>query len=256
MDGWIKLHRKVLDNPVVMKDSEYFQIWIYLLLKASHTDYPAMFKGKKIVLKPGQLITGRKRISSETGISESKIFRVLNVLKIEHQIEQQTSNKNSLISIVHWDEYQQIEQQNEQLLNNNRTTTEHKQEYKEYKELKKDILYSEITNLFSLICVSYSKVGRLTDKRIKLIDLLLEKYSKDDVQSLFTKAEQSDFLKGKNKNGWKATFDWLVKPENADKVLSGTYDNQPDQKQNPGFNKMGNNRIYDFAELEKEIRAN
>ena len=35
-------------------------------------------------------------------------------------------------------------------------------------------------------------------------------YTLDDFQTLFEKAEASDFLKGKNKRNWSATFDWLV----------------------------------------------
>lgn len=133
-EGWIKVHRKMLDNPVVFKDADHLAVWMYLLLKATHTEYPVMFNGEKIVLKPGQLVTGRKKISTETGVNESKVNRVLNLFKSEHQIEQQTTRHGSIISIVSWDEYQSCEQQNGQQVNNNRTTSEQqvntKQEYK------------------------------------------------------------------------------------------------------------------------------
>ena len=56
-NGWIKLHRKMLDNPIVMKDADHLAVWVFLLLHATHTDYPALFKGKKIMLHPGQLLT-------------------------------------------------------------------------------------------------------------------------------------------------------------------------------------------------------
>ena len=32
MEGWIKIHRKMLENPIICKDSDYLSIWIYLLL--------------------------------------------------------------------------------------------------------------------------------------------------------------------------------------------------------------------------------
>ena len=124
MEGWIKIHRKILENPIICKDSDYLAVWIYLLLNATHKEIPALFKGKKIILQKGQLITGRKSIASQLKISESKIFRIINDFKSEQQIEQQTSNKNSLISIINWDKYQNIEQQNEQQMNNKRTTNE------------------------------------------------------------------------------------------------------------------------------------
>lgn len=51
-NGWIKLSRKILDNPIVNKDSDYFSVWCYLLLLATHNEIPKVFKGKKILLKP------------------------------------------------------------------------------------------------------------------------------------------------------------------------------------------------------------
>lgn len=124
MEGWIRLYRKILDNPVISKDADYLSVWIYLLLNATHKEIPVIFKGKKISLIPGQLLTGRKSISDDLSISESKIYRILNDFKSEQQIEQQTSNKNSLITILKWNEYQNNEQQNEQQMNNKRTTNE------------------------------------------------------------------------------------------------------------------------------------
>lgn len=124
MEGWIKLHRKTLDNPIITKDSDYLAVWIYLLLNATHKEYDVLFKGERITLKKGQLLTGRKSISEKLKIDENKVQRILKTLENEHQIEQQSSNKNRLITIVSWDKYQQDEQQDEQQVNNNRTTSE------------------------------------------------------------------------------------------------------------------------------------
>ncbi len=124
MQGWVSVHRKMLDNPVVFKDADHVAVWMYLLLNATHKECQVLFKGEKITLLPGQLITGRKAISDKLKISDSKVHRILKLFEIEQQIEQQTSNKNRLISIKNWDKYQLSEQQNEQQLNNNRTTTE------------------------------------------------------------------------------------------------------------------------------------
>lgn len=123
-NGYVKIHRKLLSNPIVMKDCEHLAVWVYLLLNATHQDRRVLFKGKKIIIGPGQLITGRKSISSELQISESKVQRILNFFETEHQIEQQTSNKNRVITLTNWHKYQDNEHQTEQQLNNNRTTTE------------------------------------------------------------------------------------------------------------------------------------
>lgn len=124
LNGFIFLYRKMLDNPIVCRDSDHLAVWIYLLLKATHKSYDVFFEGKKITLVPGQLLTGRKVIAEKFNISESKVQRVLKNFKNEQLIEQQTTPRNRLISIHKWAEYQASEQQIEQQLNNNRTTTE------------------------------------------------------------------------------------------------------------------------------------
>ena len=80
-----------------------------------------MVFGKGIItLKPGQFITSRKSLSKKTGIQESKIERLLNVMERDLQIEQQGKSTSRLISIVNWEEYQGLEQQ----VNSNRTAGE------------------------------------------------------------------------------------------------------------------------------------
>lgn len=121
-EGYIKLHRKILKNPVVCKDADYFSIWCYLLLSAAHSGATAMFRGKRIELRPGQLITGRHSISLLFSVTPSKVQRILKCYENEHQIEQLTSNRNRLITILNWDEYQSSEQQNDEVMNTQRTT--------------------------------------------------------------------------------------------------------------------------------------
>lgn len=122
--GWIKVYRGWLDNPVLWADSDHIAIWMYLLKMAQYTEQPGFFKGEPITIKPGQLITGRKAISTATKCNESKIYRVLKKFENAQLIEQQTSNKCSLISILKPTDNSESEQQNEQQMNNNRTTSE------------------------------------------------------------------------------------------------------------------------------------
>lgn len=139
MIGWIKLHRQIWNNPVVTKDAEYFFLWSWLITNATHQEYDTIWKGERITLKPGQLITGRKKLSTILKIEESKVVRILNHFKNEHQIEQQTSNQGSLITILQWNKYQINEQPIEQRVNNERTTDEQRMNtIQEYKEIKKN----------------------------------------------------------------------------------------------------------------------
>ena len=72
-DGWIKLHRKFHEKAFYKKDSEAVHLWIHILMSANHNPIEESLGGKPIICQPGQFTTGRKKLSKETGISESKI---------------------------------------------------------------------------------------------------------------------------------------------------------------------------------------
>jgi len=126
-------------------DSHAVHLWMYLILKASHSKREVLWNGKIIYINAGQFITGRKKMSADTGIQESKIERLLKLFESEQQIEQQMTNTSRLISIINYVKFQTSEQQVEQRMNNKRTTDEQrvntKQELKNLKnkELKNDL---------------------------------------------------------------------------------------------------------------------
>lgn len=162
MEGYIKLYRRMLDNPLLWKDSEYMSVWMYLLLNATHADMAAMFMGNRITLNPGQLLTGRKAISGKTHIDESKVQRILKKLETEQQIEQQTCNQNRLITILNWSVYQSGEQQIKQQVNNDCTTSEQQvntnKNVKNVKNVKKKIVEGDALafpdDSFEIQCVN------------------------------------------------------------------------------------------------------
>lgn len=107
-NGWIKLHRKLLDNPLRTKPS-WAWLWVVLLLKANHEDTEFFFNGRKVLCKKGQLVTGRLELATEIGLSPSSVERALKHLEIEHQIGQQKTTKYRIITILNWDKYQIVD---------------------------------------------------------------------------------------------------------------------------------------------------
>jgi hypothetical protein len=67
------------------------------------------------------------------------------------------------------------------------------------------------------------KLGEGTNRE-KMLNARLREYGLDAVLDAIEKVRNSTFLRGQNGNGWTATFDWLVKPNNFCKVLDGNYD--------------------------------
>ena len=183
--GWVSFYRKILDNPTICKDSDYFAVWGYLLLNATHDEMKILFQGEEKTIKPGQLITGRKKIAEKFNINESKVQRILKTFENEHQIEQQSSNKNRLITIVSWNKYQQDEQQNEQQLNNNRTTIEQQvNTNKNVKNIKNDknvttISDSCVDGLQEVIDFYSNNIGFLNPYGLKILESYVEDMSSE-----------------------------------------------------------------------------
>lgn len=123
MDGWVSVYRKIQDKSWY-RDSEYVHVWLHLILNANHSNKKVWVNGQEVELKRGQLLTSRKAISDKTGVTQSKIYRILNRYESEHQIEQQKTNKYTIITIVNYDSYQNCEQQIEQKMNNKWITNE------------------------------------------------------------------------------------------------------------------------------------
>lgn len=148
-EGWIKIHRKTLKNPR-SSDPGWLALWIRLICMATHESMDVIFNGERMALNPGQLITGRKILAKVSGLSESRVQRLLKLLESEQQIEQRTTPNQRLITIKNWDKYQVTEQRNEQRLNNERTTTEQRlNTNKNDKNDKNEIINIEIGKHFN-----------------------------------------------------------------------------------------------------------
>jgi hypothetical protein len=122
-NGWIKLHRSILDNPICTKP-DWAWLWVVMLLLANHQDSEIIWNGEKKIIKRGSFITSRQKLSVYSGIHESSVERALKYLKIEQQIEQQANKKFRLITIIKYSDYQEVEQVIEHQMNNKRTSNE------------------------------------------------------------------------------------------------------------------------------------
>jgi len=104
-NGWIKWHRKGLDNPL-FRDPAGWHLWEYCCLKANHEPHQILFKGEAIVVSRGQFLFGRHQAAQETGISAGSIHRKMKTLQSLRMLSIQTSNKFSIITIQNYDRYQ------------------------------------------------------------------------------------------------------------------------------------------------------
>jgi hypothetical protein len=135
MQGFISLHRKLMENPI-WSDPNYLKLWIYCLFKASHKDHEQLVGNQIIKLERGQFVTGRKvlfedmnrGVKPDQQLSEKTWSRYLKNLEKWEMLTIKVTNKFSIVTIDKYDFYQSsfnhTDQQTDQQLTNKRPTTD------------------------------------------------------------------------------------------------------------------------------------
>lgn len=108
-DGWVKLHRKTLDNKIFKHDPTAWRIFEYLLLVADrHT-------GKRDI--------GRFKLASELEMVPISLYKALKRLEMAKMVTLTSNNKYTTVYICNWEKYQD----NDNNQSNNKVTTEEQQ---------------------------------------------------------------------------------------------------------------------------------
>lgn len=95
------------------------------------------------------------------------------------------------------------------------------------------IPFAEIKNLWNSTCTGFARLVVISDnRRNKIRNRIAEMGGVEKalpiIKTIFEKAQASSFLKGDNKRGWKASFDWFFENDkNWVKVFEGNYDEKP-----------------------------
>jgi len=170
---WVKLHTKLL-NWEWYSDINTTRLFIHLLLKANWKD--SRYRGYEV--SRGSLVTGRKKLAKETGLTEQQIRTSLNKLKSTNEITIKTTKNFSIISIVNYEMYQQNNQEDNQQATNKQPTSNHITEYKNIEYID---IYYYLEQQFgrTLASVEYELLvkwqGWFTDDIIKLaIDITMK----------------------------------------------------------------------------------
>lgn len=101
MDGWVKLHRKLIDSQV-FGDDKALRVWIWCLCKAN---FKAKFwKGQDV--PAGAFICGRKSGAQETQLTESSFYRALQKLETWGMIELSSKSKWTTVKVLNYMAYQ------------------------------------------------------------------------------------------------------------------------------------------------------
>lgn len=108
MEGWIKLHRKIVDNPYYFSESfTRSQAWVDLLILANHKDNFYFLRGVKVDVKRGQIGMALENLAKRWKWSRGKAERFISELETATQIVRQKGNVTTLLTVVNYSIYQE-----------------------------------------------------------------------------------------------------------------------------------------------------
>lgn len=196
MNGWIKLHRKLLGSPI-FQNEKLLKVFMYCLLKASHSDHQQVVGRQIVPLKPGQFVFGRKKAAVELDLKESTVRDYMNTLKSDNVITITPTNKFSVITVVNWEFYQDKEDDNRQQKDNKATAE--RQQTNTNKNVKNDKNVKKNKELRSKLKFEthHLKLAELLFKKIKENNPNANKPNLESWADTFRKMMEIDKKSGK-----------------------------------------------------------
>ena len=103
--GFALLHRKIMDVPFY-KDAEASHLWVHLILKAKHAPESVLTDIGEMLVKRGQLLSGRNALAFETGLKADRVQYLLRKFQKLGMVSWVSHGKFSVFTIVKYDDYQ------------------------------------------------------------------------------------------------------------------------------------------------------
>lgn len=275
MQGWVSIHRKIQDNWL-WKEKPFSkgQAWIDLLLLANHKEEKFSYKDKVITGKRGVVYRSILWLSERWGWDRRTTKKFLMQLKSDNMVSFSCTTQGTTITIENYSFYQDMVQRDVQRTvqrdvqqvhnamytynNDNNDNNDNKDIYTSSCDdstppTHQKIDFSSIKNYFNQNCTAFPEVREMTERRKTTIRAFIKKHTEEDLYKLFDMAQASGFLTGDNSTGWKASFDWIIKPANTVKILEGNYSEKRSQKSLTTGNRFTNynQRQYNYDDIER-----
>jgi hypothetical protein len=200
MSGWVKFHRKIIDNPIFRHDKNAYIVFTYLLLLVNR--------------KNGTYDCGRFQLAEIIGgIKPTTLYKTLSRLQTAKMITQVSNNRYTTICICNWKEYQGDGNTSEEHLGNNQVTLN--------KKLRREEEHTTAKAVIDYYNLVFNKNVHTTPGRYQKIERRMESLhiTTEDVKLAIDNARSHDFFNGSK--GWQGDLDWLIlNDEHLDKYIN------------------------------------
>ena len=178
----------------------------------------------------------------EEGIRSADIDKTLSEISSNMSVIFYSCDGSSYYSLYNWNTWQKIDRPSESKIPEynsqamqrlftedsskvRRAIVPNKKRIEDNKNIKEENR-NKVVEIYNTYCVNLPRVQKLTDKRNKSIDNFLKEFTEEQFEDICKIANSTNFLIGKNDNGWKADFDFLMRIDKATNVLEGKYNNE------------------------------
>lgn len=111
-EGWIKIHRQIVENDIwLCEPFSRGQAWVDLIILANHKETFFYKRGNKVTVLRGQVGRSEVELADRWRWSRTKVRKFLEDLEKEQQIKIIKSPITQVLTIVNYDVYQEKEQQ-------------------------------------------------------------------------------------------------------------------------------------------------
>ena len=248
--GYITLPLAVLDGWVG-QNAQYLKWWTQLRREASWTDKTVWYNHQQVYLQARQVIVTVNSLVKQWQVSKPTVIHFLQRLESEKLIERQTDSRKTIITITplgwadsevkqevtpavkveHDVDHQTYRQPLPPIINNKEKNIIASGGARTREEEVANHDFDEIISFFNqqMKGKGIQQVAIITSERRQAFDRLVSQtgVNKDTLKQAIKNAAESDFLNGKGPKGWVASFDWMMMPQNFQKVLENNYRNKP-----------------------------
>ena len=248
--GYITLPLAVLDGWVG-QNAQYLKWWTQLRREASWTDKTVWYNRQQVYLQARQVIVTVNSLVKQWQVSKPTVIHFLQRLESEKLIERQTDSRKTIITITplgwadsevksdvtpvvkveHDVDRQPYRQPLPPIINNKEKNIIASGGARTREEEVANHDFDEIIFFFNqqMKGKGIQQVAIITLERRQAFERLMSQtgVNKDTLKQAIKNAAESDFLNGKGPKGWVASFDWMMMPQNFQKVLENNYRNKP-----------------------------
>ena len=248
--GYITLPLAVLDGWVG-QNAQYLKWWTQLRREASWTGKTVWYNRQQVYLQPRQVLVSVNLLVKQWQVSKPTVIRFLQRLESEKLIERQTDSRKTIITITplgwadsevkqevtlavkvdHDVDRQIYHQPLPPNINNKEINIIASGGARTREEEVANHDFDEIISFFNqqMKGKGIQQVAIITSERRLAFERLVSQtgVNKDTLKQAIKNAAESDFLNGKGPKGWVASFDWMMMPQNFQKVLENNYRNKP-----------------------------